>query len=201
MEGINETQVTAWFEEHITGASGPLTFELIAGGRSNLTFRVTDADGNRYVLRRPPLGHVLPTAHDMTREHRIISALGATDVPARPTEEAHREIGAPRTDGPTDAELDSARDYLRGILPLTLQTTAQVADRIGELVVFDLPADYFASYRDRIADVSAEDVRRVANEAVRPDRLAIVVVGDADQVRAPIEALGLGPVEVHESSA
>ena len=62
----------------------PLRFELIAGGRSNLTFGVTDAAGDRYVLRRPPLGHVLATAHDMGREHRIISALGPTDVPVPP---------------------------------------------------------------------------------------------------------------------
>ena len=59
-------------------------FELIAGGRSNLTYRVTDAAGHAWVLRRPPLGQVLATAHDMGREHRIISALAPTDVPVAP---------------------------------------------------------------------------------------------------------------------
>ncbi|MFC3995935.1 phosphotransferase family protein [Nocardiopsis sediminis] len=54
--------------------------ELIAGGRSNLTYLVTD-DHHRWVVRRPPLGHVLPTAHDMGREHRVISALEGTPVP------------------------------------------------------------------------------------------------------------------------
>ena len=63
---------------------GPFTFDLIAGGHSNLTFGVTDADGSHCVLRRPPLGHVLATAHDMGREHRIISALAPTDVPVPP---------------------------------------------------------------------------------------------------------------------
>ncbi|QTR03499.1 phosphotransferase family protein [Saccharothrix algeriensis] len=58
----------------------PLTAELIPGGRSNLTYRVTDGE-HRWVLRRPPLGHVLATAHDMAREHRVIAALAATDVP------------------------------------------------------------------------------------------------------------------------
>jgi aminoglycoside phosphotransferase (APT) family kinase protein len=53
---------------------------LIAGGRSNLTYRL-DFDGGRLVLRRPPLGHVLPTAHDMTREYRVLSALQGTQVP------------------------------------------------------------------------------------------------------------------------
>ncbi len=53
---------------------------LIAGGRSNLTYRL-DLDGGRVVLRRPPLGHVLPTAHDMSREYRVLSALNGTQVP------------------------------------------------------------------------------------------------------------------------
>src|SRR5215472_16306595 len=53
---------------------------LIAGGRSNLTYRL-DLDGGQLVLRRPPLGHVLPTAHDMGREYRVLSALAGTQVP------------------------------------------------------------------------------------------------------------------------
>jgi aminoglycoside phosphotransferase (APT) family kinase protein len=81
LKGIDAAPVTAWFEANIAGASGPLTFELIAGGHSNLTFGVTDAAGTRYVLRRPPLGHVLATAHDMGREHRVMSALEPTGVP------------------------------------------------------------------------------------------------------------------------
>ncbi|MEU3345970.1 phosphotransferase family protein [Streptomyces sp. NPDC006700] len=59
---------------------GPLTGRLIEGGRSNLTYAVTDG-ASRWVVRRPPLGHVLATAHDMGREHRVISALHPTDVP------------------------------------------------------------------------------------------------------------------------
>ncbi|MFE0173973.1 phosphotransferase family protein [Streptomyces sp. NPDC059002] len=59
---------------------GPLTARLIEGGRSNLTYAVTDG-ASRWVVRRPPLGHVLATAHDMKREHRVISALHPTDVP------------------------------------------------------------------------------------------------------------------------
>jgi aminoglycoside phosphotransferase (APT) family kinase protein len=82
--GVDVDRVTRWFGEHVPEATAPLEFSLIAGGHSNLTFGVTDAAGKRYVLRRPPLGHVLATAHDMGREHRIISALGPTDVPVAP---------------------------------------------------------------------------------------------------------------------
>ncbi|HEX7305019.1 phosphotransferase family protein [Lentzea sp.] len=60
--------------------TGPLTGELFRGGRSNLTYSVTDGT-QRWVLRRPPLGHVLATAHDMAREFRVISALADTSVP------------------------------------------------------------------------------------------------------------------------
>ena len=82
--GIREPQVSAWLTAHIAGATEPFVFELIAGGHSNLTFKVTDALGNRYVLRRPPLSHALASAHDMGREHRIISALHDSQVPVAP---------------------------------------------------------------------------------------------------------------------
>ncbi|HAN36794.1 MAG: phosphotransferase family protein [Ilumatobacteraceae bacterium] len=84
MQGIDIEPVSKWLAANIPGAVAPFTFQLIAGGRSNLTFKVVGADGTRFVLRRPPLGHVLATAHDMAREHRIIAAVGRTDVPVPP---------------------------------------------------------------------------------------------------------------------
>ncbi len=84
MQGIDIEPVSKWLEGNIPGALAPFTFELIAGGRSNLTFKVTGAGGTRFVLRRPPLGHVLATAHDMAREHRIIAAVSRTSVPVPP---------------------------------------------------------------------------------------------------------------------
>ena len=82
--GVDVPRITAWLEANVAGARGPFTFDLIAGGHSNLTFGVTGADGSRYVVRRPPLGHVLASAHDMGREHRIIAALQDTPVPVAP---------------------------------------------------------------------------------------------------------------------
>src|SRR5437588_10262447 len=84
VRGIDNQRVTEWFDANVEGIVPPLRFTLIAGGRSNLTFLVTDAKGRRAVLRRPPVSHLLPTAHDMAREHRIISALACTDVPVAP---------------------------------------------------------------------------------------------------------------------
>jgi aminoglycoside phosphotransferase (APT) family kinase protein len=79
--GINEPLVTEWLQRNVAGATSPFRYELIAGGHSNLTYRVTGSDGTPYVLRRPPLGHVLATAHDMVREHKIVSAVGRSNVP------------------------------------------------------------------------------------------------------------------------
>ena len=70
-----------WFAAHVDGATGaPLDAELIAGGRSNLTYVISDGTRS-WVLRRPPLGHVVETAHDMRREFRVLSALAGTEVP------------------------------------------------------------------------------------------------------------------------
>ena len=85
VDGINHDAVSEWFAQNIENVSLPLSFELIAGGHSNLTYSATGADGQVYVLRRPPLGHVLESAHDMSREHRIISALQGSAVPVAKT--------------------------------------------------------------------------------------------------------------------
>ncbi|HEX9554464.1 MAG TPA: phosphotransferase family protein, partial [Streptosporangiaceae bacterium] len=84
VQGIKISEVTDWLLGHIDGLAVPLSFELISGGRSNLTYAVTGADGRKIVLRRPPVSHVLSTAHDMAREYRVISALRDTDVPVAP---------------------------------------------------------------------------------------------------------------------
>lgn len=85
VRGIHHQPVSDWLAANVAGATAPFRFELIAGGHSNLTYKVTDARGELFVLRRPPLGAVLATAHDMGREHKIIAALGRhTDVPVAP---------------------------------------------------------------------------------------------------------------------
>ncbi|MDP9118432.1 MAG: phosphotransferase family protein [Actinomycetota bacterium] len=79
--GLELDALTAWLDSARPGLRrGSLTAEVIAGGKSNLTYRVTDGS-EVWALRRPPLAHVLPTAHDMVREFTVINALRATDVP------------------------------------------------------------------------------------------------------------------------
>ena len=81
MEGLDIDSLTRWVVENVQGLEPPLNLSLIAGGRSNLTFEIKDSLANKAILRRPPISHVLPTAHDMAREFKIISALHPTDVP------------------------------------------------------------------------------------------------------------------------
>ncbi|KAA1427827.1 phosphotransferase family protein [Nocardioides antri] len=84
LPGLDLGRLAPWLRTVVHGVGGDLGAELIAGGKSNLTYRLTD--GHRaWIVRRPPLGHVLATAHDMAREYRVMSALQDTDVPVPTT--------------------------------------------------------------------------------------------------------------------
>src|SRR3954451_5255832 len=83
-EAIDQPKLEDWFAREIDGATAPLAFDRISGGRWNLTYGVTDSAGRCWALRRPPLGKRLASAHDMAREHKILAALGPTNVPVPP---------------------------------------------------------------------------------------------------------------------
>lgn len=84
--GIEREPVHRWFEDHVgdVGPADELAIEQVQGGHSCLTYIVEVAGGRRYVLRRPPVGNLLASAHDVLREHRVITALADTDVPVAP---------------------------------------------------------------------------------------------------------------------
>jgi aminoglycoside phosphotransferase (APT) family kinase protein len=97
-DGLQRDGLEAWFAARAPELTPPLRFERIAGGLSNLTYRVQDAAGRRWALRRPPLGKRLGSAHDMGREHRVVAALAETEVPVPPLLglcEDESVIGAP----------------------------------------------------------------------------------------------------------
>ena len=79
--GYHTATVEAWIDQQVPALRTPLTWTRLEGGHSNLTYQVEDAEGRLAVIRRPPMGELLPKAHDMAREWALISALGATKVP------------------------------------------------------------------------------------------------------------------------
>jgi len=118
-KGIAVDEVTSWLTERVPDCTPPLDFSLIAGGHSNLTYTVTDQADGTWVLRRPPLGHVLATAHDMSREHTIISALQGTAVPVPPV------VGLC-----TDEAVNGAPFYVMGYVDGTVVRDMATADSL-----------------------------------------------------------------------
>jgi hypothetical protein len=90
--GLRLLPLTDWMQENVADfdASSPLQATLLAGGRSNISYKLTDALGSSWVLRRPPLGHIMPSAHDMGREFRVLSGLNKVSFPT-PTTRGHCE--------------------------------------------------------------------------------------------------------------
>ncbi|MFT4099713.1 MAG: phosphotransferase family protein [Burkholderiaceae bacterium] len=79
--GYDVGAVEAWIRDNVPALKPPLTWTRLEGGHSNLTYLIVDTQGNEAVIRRPPMGELLPKAHDMAREWTLISALGGTAVP------------------------------------------------------------------------------------------------------------------------
>jgi len=138
---------------------------------------------SRFVLRRRP------------GFFQVGTAVG-TEATAAAVREILGELEALAAGGPTSEEVEASRDYIAGVFPLRLETAGQVAARVAELLVYGLPDDYHATYRDRIRRVTVEDARAAGSRHIRPAEVQVVVVGDADSVVAPLEALDVGRVEV-----
>lgn len=81
LEGLDPQAMSAWIEGLRLGMEAPMTFARLGVGLSNLTYLATDRKGQRVVLRRPPLGDLLASAHDVAREHRVLTALQGSGVP------------------------------------------------------------------------------------------------------------------------
>lgn len=123
-----------------------------------------------------------------------------SDVTAAAVREILAEIARMRDEMVRPTELSLAVDYLTGVFPIRFETTAAIADALVTREGYGLPADYFDSYRDRVAAVTAADVLRVAQEHLDPSRLQVVAVGDPTLARAELEALDIGPVQLYDAS-
>lgn len=155
--GLDVARLEAWLRrEHpdLLG-EGTLSARVIAGGRSNLTYRV-DGGVRPLVVRRPPLGHVQTTAHDMAREHRVLSALAGSRVPV------------PRTVALVD-------DPSAGT-----GTVFSVMDLVDGIVLAD-PAQNAAFTPEQLRAVSLELATLLAElHAIDPSQVALADLGRAD---------------------
>lgn len=127
----------------------------------------------------------------------VVSTAVQSEVTAPALREILHEIERIRREKISEGELSLARDYLAGVFPIRYETTAAIASALASLVIYDLPADYYDSYRRNITTISAEDVLVAARTHLHPDELQTTVVGDARVIRQTVGDLELGDIHVH----
>jgi zinc protease len=126
----------------------------------------------------------------------VIGTAVASDVTVPAIQETLKEIDRMRTEPISESELSLATSYLEGVFPIRYETTAAIAAALATLTIYDLPPDWYDSYRTRMSAVTVDDVLAAARAYVHPDSLQIVIVGDASAIREPLKALAFGPVDV-----
>jgi zinc protease len=129
----------------------------------------------------------------------VVSTAVQSEVTALALREILFEIDRIRGERISEEELSLARDYLDGVFPIRYETTAAIASALATLVIYDLPADYYDSYRRNVRGVSADAVLRAARSHLHPDELQTIVVGDARVIRASVSDLSVGDLHVHSS--
>jgi zinc protease len=126
----------------------------------------------------------------------VAQAAVHTPVTADAVSETLREIRRICEEPVGHDELERAKRYLALRLPQRFETVSDVSARLSELVLYDLPEDYFGEYVERIMAVTADDVQQAARRHLDPKRMVVVVAGDRDNVEGPLAKLGLGPVHM-----
>lgn len=118
-----------------------------------------------------------------------------TPVTGDSLKEFFYELERIRTEPVSEKELKDAKSYLAGVFPIRIETQEGLIDQLVQIKMFGLPADYLQTYRDRVSSVTAADIQRVANQNVTPDKVAIVIVGDAaaisDQIKPYAQTIEL----------
>jgi len=120
----------------------------------------------------------------------VVAAPVRNEVTRESVSEMLGELRRIRTGDLEDRELDDTKSYLMGVFPATVQTAADIASRLVDMELYGLPEDYFDHYRENIGAVTKDDITRVANKYLDPDRVLIVVVGNAKDIREPLGTLG-----------
>jgi zinc protease len=117
-----------------------------------------------------------------------------TDKTADALKEFFNELNAILKPVPAE-ELARAKNYVALRFPSAFEATSDISRRLEELLVYKLPDDYFEKYVQNIQAVAAADVQRVAQKYIKPDHVAVVIVGDLKLIEPGVRALNLGPVK------
>ncbi|HEX8171851.1 MAG TPA: pitrilysin family protein [Thermoanaerobaculia bacterium] len=125
----------------------------------------------------------------------VVAAPVRNEVTRESVAEMLSELRRIRSGDVETQELDDTKNYLMGVFPATVQTASDIAGRLLDMELYGLPEDYFDRYRENIAAVTADDIVRVARKYLDPDRMLIVIVGNAGEIREPLGTLGF---PVHE---
>lgn len=193
-----EPAVAEWVAAHVPGVVPPLTFDLVSGGRSNLTYRVTDASGTVRALRRPPTGGVLSTAHDMSREWRFQTALAPTAVPV-PTPLAYcadaSVTGAEFyvmdfVDGTVGADQDAVRDWPERARRRAGTSLVEVLAALHELDPAEVGLGDMARPRGYV-ERQLHRWQRQVHRSGAPDLKLLDTVHDALLARVPAQHTGI----------
>lgn len=120
----------------------------------------------------------------------VVSAPVRNEVTLEAVNEVLAELRRIRTGDIEGQELGDTKAYLAGVFPATVQTAGDIAGRLLDMDLYDLPHDYFDRYRENITAVSKDDVERVAKRYIDPDRVIIVIVGNVAQIHESIGTLG-----------
>jgi zinc protease len=130
----------------------------------------------------------------------IVSTAVRSDVTVASISEVRAEIRRMRDELVEEDELSLALNYLGGVFPIRFETTAAIASALVALVIFDLPSDYYDTYRSLIAGVTRERVRNAAVRHIDEEGLRVVVVGDPAVVGDPLRSYA-GSVAIHDDVA
>lgn len=125
----------------------------------------------------------------------VVAAPVRNEVTRESVSEVLLELNRIRTGDIEDGELNDVKNYMMGVFPATVQTASDIAGRLLDMELYGLPEDYFDRYRENIDAVGKDDIARVANKYIDPDRVLIVIVGNAKQIREPLGSLGF---PIHE---
>ena len=129
----------------------------------------------------------------------VVSTAVRSDITDAAAGEVLKEIDRIRSEAISPDELSLATSYLDGVFPIRFETTASIAAALSVLVLHGLPQDYYDRYRSRVREITTDQILDAAQRHLHPETLQMVIVGDPDVVRGPLERMQFGTVTLYDT--